>query len=36
LNNDLLPVRVLLARIGERSDAKHTKSILVHIRKAFA
>jgi len=35
-NNDLLPVRVLLARICERSDGKHTKSILVHIRKAFA
>jgi len=36
LNNDLLPVRVLLARIGNRSDANQTKSILVHIRKAFA
>jgi hypothetical protein len=37
LNNGLLPVRVLLlARIGERSDGKHKKSILVHIRKVIA
>jgi hypothetical protein len=28
-----LPVKVLLARICERSHGKHTKSILVHIRK---
>jgi hypothetical protein len=28
-----LPVKVLLARIRERSSGKHTKSILVHIRK---
>jgi hypothetical protein len=27
-------VRVLLARISERSDARATKSLLVHIRKA--
>jgi hypothetical protein len=27
------PVKVLLARIRERSNGKHTKSILVHIRK---
>jgi hypothetical protein len=29
-----LPVRVLLARIHERSNGDHKKSILVHIRKA--
>ena len=29
-----LPVRVLLARIRERSDLDVTKSILVHIRRA--
>ncbi len=29
-----LPVRVLLARIRERSDGDSIKSILVHIRKA--
>jgi hypothetical protein len=28
-----LPVKVLLARICERSSGKRTKSILVHIRK---
>lgn len=28
-----LPVKVLLARIRERSNGKQTKSILVHIRK---
>jgi hypothetical protein len=28
-----LPVKVLLARIREWSDGRHTKSILVHIRK---
>jgi hypothetical protein len=28
-----LPVKVLLARIRERSGGEHTKSILVHIRK---
>lgn len=27
------PVKVLLARIRERTDGKRTKSILVHIRK---
>jgi hypothetical protein len=32
-DNGLLPVKVLLARIRERSDGKRTKSILVHIRK---
>jgi hypothetical protein len=34
LNDESLPVRVLLARIRERSNGEHTKSILVHIRKA--
>jgi hypothetical protein len=34
INNGSLPVRVLLARITERSNADHTKSILVHIRKS--
>jgi hypothetical protein len=29
-----LAVKVLLARIHERSNGDHTKSILVHIRKA--
>ncbi len=29
-----LPVRILLARIRERSDRDVTKSILVHIRRA--
>ncbi|HEX8097648.1 MAG TPA: hypothetical protein VF507_06410 [Pyrinomonadaceae bacterium] len=29
-----VPVRVLLARIRERSKGGHTKSILVHIRRA--
>jgi hypothetical protein len=28
-----LPVKILLARIRERSDGNHTKSILLHIRK---
>lgn len=28
-----LPVKVLLARVRERSDGKSTKSILLHIRK---
>ncbi|PYS47329.1 MAG: hypothetical protein DMF68_16310 [Acidobacteria bacterium] len=28
-----LPVKVLLARIRERSNGQHTKSILMHIRK---
>lgn len=28
-----LPVKVLLARIRERSDGRQTKSVLVHIRK---
>jgi hypothetical protein len=28
-----LPVKVLLARIRERSNGRHTKSVLVHIRK---
>jgi hypothetical protein len=34
INNGSLPVRVLLARIRERSDAGQLKSILVHIRKS--
>jgi hypothetical protein len=34
LNNESLSVRVLLARIRERSNGEHTKSVLVHIRKA--
>ncbi|MFN2453093.1 MAG: hypothetical protein ABR577_02625 [Pyrinomonadaceae bacterium] len=34
LENGPLPVKVLMARIGERSNGTHTKSILVHIRKA--
>jgi hypothetical protein len=34
LNDESLPVRVLLARIRERSNGEHTKSVLVHIRKA--
>lgn len=29
-----VPVKVLLARIRERSDGERTKSILVHIRKS--
>ncbi len=29
-----IPVKILLARMGGRSDTGHTKSILVHIRKA--
>ncbi|HEY0385401.1 MAG TPA: hypothetical protein VGC64_05290 [Pyrinomonadaceae bacterium] len=32
-HDGLLPVKVLLARIRERSNGTHTKSILVHIRK---
>lgn len=32
-NDAFLPVKVLLARIGERTNGNHTKSILVHIRK---
>ena len=32
-NDDSLAVKVLLARIRERSNGNHTKSILVHIRK---
>jgi hypothetical protein len=28
-----LPVKVLLARVRERSNGRHTKSVLVHIRK---
>lgn len=32
-DDDSVPVRVLLARIGERSESERTKSILVHIRK---
>jgi hypothetical protein len=35
MNDDSLPVRVLLARIRERSNGARTKSILVHIRKAL-
>lgn len=34
LNSESLSVRVLLARIRERSNGDHTKSVLVHIRKA--
>lgn len=33
LENGTLPVKVLLARISERSDGTHTESILLHIRK---
>src|ERR1044071_129614 len=33
INDDILPVKVLLARIRERTNGNHTKSILVHIRK---
>lgn len=29
-----VPVRVLLARIRERNNGNHTKSLLVHIKKA--
>jgi hypothetical protein len=32
-NDDFLPVKILLARIRERTNGNHTKSILVHIRK---
>jgi hypothetical protein len=32
-DNGPLPVKVLLARIRECSSGRHTKSILVHIRK---
>jgi hypothetical protein len=32
-NDDFLPVKVLLARIRERTNGRRTKSILVHIRK---
>jgi hypothetical protein len=32
-DNGPLPVKILLARIRERSGDKQTKSILVHIRK---
>jgi hypothetical protein len=32
-DNGPLPVKVLLARIRERSNGRRTKSILVHIRK---
>lgn len=34
INRGLMPVRVLLARIRERSNGEQTKSILVHIRKS--
>jgi hypothetical protein len=34
--NGPLPVKILLARIRERSDGTHTKSILLHIRKSSA
>jgi hypothetical protein len=34
INDGSMPVRVLLARIRERSNQDHTKSILVHIRKS--
>jgi hypothetical protein len=34
LESGALPVKVLLARIRERSDGKRTKSVLLHIRKA--
>jgi hypothetical protein len=33
LENGPLLVKILLARICERSNGKHTKSILLHIRK---
>lgn len=32
-NSGPLPVKVLLARIRERSNGERTKSVLVHIRK---
>ncbi|HEY0545530.1 MAG TPA: hypothetical protein VGC91_09160 [Pyrinomonadaceae bacterium] len=32
--DDAVPVKVLVARIRERSNGEHTKSILVHIRQA--
>jgi hypothetical protein len=32
--DDTVPVRVLVARIRERSNSERTKSILVHIRQA--
>lgn len=32
--NEVLPVKVLLARIREQSNGDHTESILVHIREA--
>lgn len=34
INRGSMPVRVLLARIRERSNVEQTKSILVHIRKS--
>ena len=34
LNNESLSIRVLLARIRERSNGDSTKSVLVNIRKA--
>lgn len=33
INSDSVAVKVLLARISERSNGEKTKSILVHIRK---
>jgi hypothetical protein len=33
LEDGALPVKILLARVRERSNGKHTKSVLMHIRK---
>lgn len=33
INNDSMVVRIMLARISERTGGEKTKSILVHIRK---
>jgi hypothetical protein len=32
-DNGPLPVKILLARIRENSNGRHTKSVLMHIRK---
>jgi hypothetical protein len=32
LDNDSLPIKVLLARIVDRTNAKRTKSVMVHIK----
>lgn len=34
INSSLLPVKVLLARIRERTNSNQTKSVLIHIRKS--